>query len=708
VRHPRYLLASFILLSAPVSADEGMWLPSQTAAIGDEMRAAGLELDPALLGDFNRAPLNAIVSLGGCSAAFLSDQGLIATNHHCVYGSIQYNSSPEHNYLRDGFLARTLGDELPAAPGSRVYVIEDLRDVTGAVLRGATTLTAAAREDRIQANRKALIAACEKKPNRRCDVRAYFGGKQYFLQQQLEIQDVRLVYAPAGGVGNFGGEVDNWQWPRHTGDFGFYRAYVAPDGSSAPYSKTNVPYRPKAWLPVAKQGLKEGDFIMVAGFPGTTERHRTGAETRFYFEKYYPLQQRLLADYSDAITAATAGTPDLAIRYASILKGADNYKKKILGQLAGAESIRLIERKEADEQAFRAWVDADPARRQRWGNSIADLDRLATDANTAALDNLRGALLDRAQLYATAIRAYRWALERAKPDAQRKAGFQDRDRRTVQEALTQVERRFDPAVDRVLFEKAVAEYRKLPAAARNAGFDAALEKIGPDALYRDTKLGTTANRLALLDMPAEAFKTSTDPFVQLAVVAYPDVAMREAAGDARAGNLQAARSAYMDARMAYAASQGRTLYPDANGSLRFSYGKVTTKKRDGMAWSAFTSGEGILEKQTGRAPFAAPERTIERIKAKDYGPYSAPELGTLPVNYLGTVDITNGNSGSSTLNARGEFVGLVFDGTIEGIISDWWFDPSITRSIHVDSRYMLWTMDKVDGAQRLLDEMGLR
>jgi hypothetical protein len=702
------VLAPLILMAGPVAADEGMWLPSQTQAIGGQMRAAGLELDPKTLGDFNRAPLNAIVSLGGCSAAFLSDQGLIATNHHCVYGSIQYNSSPEHNYLRDGFLARTVGDELPAAPGSRVYVIEDLRDVTTAVLRGAANLGGEARNGRIESNRKALIAACEKKPNRRCDVRAYFGGKQYFLQQQLEIQDVRLVYAPAGGVGNFGGEIDNWQWPRHTGDFGFYRAYVAPDGSSAPYSKDNVPYKPKAWLPIAKQGLKEGDFIMVAGFPGTTERHRTASETRFYFQNYYPLQQRLLAEYSDGINAATATSPDLAIRYASILKSADNYKKKILGQLAGAESIRLVDRKESDEAAFRAWIEADAARRQRWGQAIADLDQQTATANAAALEGLRRALLDRGQLYASAVRAYRWSLERGKPDAQRKAGFQDRDRRVVQEALTQVERRFDPAVDRALFEMAVAEYRKLPAAARNPGFDAALERIGMDKLYRDTKLGTTAARLALLEMSADALKASSDPFVQLAVAAYPDIAARELKSDARAGDLQAARSAYMEARMGYAASQSRTLYPDANGSLRFTYGKVTAKKRDGMAWSAFTTAEGVVEKQTGREPFDAPQRTIDLIKAKDYGPYTAPELGTLPVNYLGTVDITNGNSGSSTLNARGEFVGLVFDGTIEGIISDWWFDPSITRSIHVDSRYIFWTMAKVDGAQRLLNEMGVR
>ena len=240
-----------IFIPAAALADEGMWLPSQTGAIADQMKAAGLELDAKTLGDLQRPPLTAIASLGGCSAAFLSPEGLVATNHHCVAGSLQYNSSPENDYLTNGFLAKELGDELPAAPGSRVYVIEDLRDVTKDMLKGADKLEGRARYDRLQANRTALIEACEKQANRRCDVRAYFGGQQYWLQQQLEIKDVRLVYAPAGGVGNFGGEKDNWMWPRHTGDFSFYRAYVAPDGSSAAFSKDNVPFKPKAWLPIA-------------------------------------------------------------------------------------------------------------------------------------------------------------------------------------------------------------------------------------------------------------------------------------------------------------------------------------------------------------------------------------------------------------------------------------------------------------------------
>ncbi|WP_284284371.1 S46 family peptidase, partial [Mesorhizobium amorphae] len=270
--------------------------------MGAAMRADGLQIDPAQLRRLDAGPLNAIVSLGGCSASFVSPQGLVATNRHCVFGSIQYNSKEGQDYLTNGFLAKIQGQELPAAPGSRIYVIEDISDVTAEMLKGVSDkLDGLARYERLDTNRKALVAACERQPNRRCDVRSYYGGASYYLEQKLEIQDVRLVYAPAGGIGNFGGQTDNWMWPRHTGDFGFYRAYVAPDGSSRPYARDNVPYRPKNWLRIAPEGVQEGDFVMVSGFPGTTDRLRTAGEVRFNFEHYEPLLQHLDSDYAAQI-----------------------------------------------------------------------------------------------------------------------------------------------------------------------------------------------------------------------------------------------------------------------------------------------------------------------------------------------------------------------------------------------------------------------
>ena len=703
---PIALATISFLVAAPAAADEGMWLPRQTPQLAETLRSNGLTLDPATLADLQKAPMNAIASLGGCSAAFLSPQGLVATNHHCVYGSIQYNSKPGQDYLTDGFLAAALGDELPAAPGSRIYVIEDLRDVTKEMNKGVTAkLGGLARFEKLEANRKGLISACEKQPSRRCDVRAYYGGATYFLQQQLEIKDVRLVYAPAGGIGNFGGETDNWMWPRHTGDFGFYRAYVAPDGSSAPFAASNVPYRPKAWLKVAKEGVKENDFVMVAGFPGTTSRLVTAEEAKFNFATLTPVQQTLLNEYSDAIEKATAGDPAATIKYASIIQGADNYKKKYLGEMAGADRIGLAARKDAQEAEYRAWIAADPARARMY--DPARLDALVAEANQSALDNVRMGTLSRAQLLGAARNLYRWSKERQKPDAQRDSGYQDRDRLLTEQRLTQIERRFMPKVDRVLFEQALTEYRKAPVEKRDAALEAKLAQIGMDRLYGETKLGDTATRLAWLDKSPAEFETSTDPFIQLAVAAYPRDIAREREAKERSGKIQAARSVYMQGMLAFAQSKGRTLYPDANGSLRFTYGKVTGKNVDGQAWTPFTTAEGLVAKQTGKGEFAAPDKAIQLIRAKDHGRYASPELGTLPVDFMSTVDITNGNSGSSTLNARGEFVGLAFDGTLDGVIADWSYDPTINRTIHVDSRFMLWTMDKVDGAQRLLAEMGV-
>ncbi len=698
-----------LFLSQAAIAEEGMWLPNQTPELASKLKEAGLEIDPGLLSNLQSAPMNAIVSLGGCSAAFLSPDGLVATNHHCVYGSIQYNSKPGQDYLTDGFLAKTNADEVQAAPGSRIYVIEDLREVTSAMNKGVTTkLDGLARFDKLEANRKSLIAACEKQANRRCDVRAYFGGHTYYLQQQLEIKDVRLVYAPASGIGNFGGETDNWQWPRHTGDFGFYRAYVSPNGASVPYAKDNVPYKPKSWLKIATAPLTEGDFVMVAGFPGVTQRLQTAAEVKNVFDSVYPIDQQLRAEYSDAIVRATAGDPATQIKYASILKGSDNYKKKLLGEIAGAEAIGLMARKDAADTAFRAWVAADAGRTAKYRPALAALDANIVEANDARLNGLRLSTVNRSQLMSAAVLLYRWAKEQEKPNAQRESGYQERDRLPVTERLAQMERRYDAGVDRILFDQALTEYRKVPADKRNTEFEAKLAAIGVDKLYANTKLGDSTTRANLLTKSAAEFEASDDPFIQLAVAAYPTMMADESRAKARSGRIQAARSVVMGGQLAFAKSQERTLYPDANGSLRFTYGKVTGKTRDGQIWTPFTTAEGVVAKQTGRGEFDAPDAAIASLKAKDFGNYADPKLGTLPVNFLSTVDITNGNSGSSTLNGKGEFVGLAFDGTLDGVVADWSFDPSVNRTIHVDSRYMLWTMEKVDGADRLLQEMGVK
>ncbi|MFQ3595138.1 MAG: S46 family peptidase, partial [Sphingomonadaceae bacterium] len=581
-------------LAAPLLAAEGMWMPSQAPALGAALAQAGLAIPAASLADLAAPPMGAIASLGGCSASFVSPRGLVATNHHCVLGSIQFNATPQRNLLRDGFLARRLDEEVPAAPGTRVLVLQSLDDVTSQMLAGVTARTTGrARIRQIEANRAALIAACEAEPGIRCDVRAAFGGTQYWQQRMLEIRDVRLVHAPAGSIGNFGGEIDNWQWPRHTGDYSFYRAYVGPDGKPADFAPENVPYAPRAHLRLATDDLKEGDVVLIAGFPGRTERFRSAAETRGWYETIYPLQQRLLADYSALIARETKDEAD-RIAYASIKAGADNIAKKIKGQMEVASSADLVGQKDAADARLGEWA-ARPGNRRTHGTAIAAFDSLTPESLAAERAQLVNATLNRAQLLSAARTLYRWANEQLKPDAEREPGFQARDRQQLVDRLSLIDRRYVARIDRAILEQALAEVRQLPEAQRNVALEKAIADIGLDRLYAETKLADRDSRLAWLDQPPAAFMESEDPFIRAAVAGYAADMAAELRQKDLAGRVDAARHARMTAVRAHATEEGRLLYPDANGFLRFTFGHVRGRPtRDGEAWTAFTTAAGIL------------------------------------------------------------------------------------------------------------------
>ncbi|MCF8207088.1 MAG: S46 family peptidase, partial [Methylotenera sp.] len=351
IRHSLTLLAAATLAVTSAHAEEGMWMPKQLPQISKGLKAGGLALDPAKLKELTDFPMGAVVSLGGCTASFVSPQGLVVTNHHCAYGSIQYNSRPDRDLLKNGFYATTLADELPAAPGSRVYVTVDMKDVSAEILNDKTrALTGKARTDAIEATEKQLVAACEADKGHRCNVYSFFGGLQYQLIKQLEIRDVRLVHAPATGVGLFGGDADNWMWPRHTGDYSFYRAYVGPDGKPADFSKDNKPYTPKHFLKVASptaSPLNEGDFVMVTGYPGRTNRHRLPTEVDFAFGWQQPTQAKLMGEPIDLIKAETAGRREGEIKMASRMQGLQNYYKNLTGQQASYDGSDILARKQA-------------------------------------------------------------------------------------------------------------------------------------------------------------------------------------------------------------------------------------------------------------------------------------------------------------------------------------------------------------------------
>ncbi len=714
-------LTSTILLMASTSASyavEGMFTPDQLPEIAKDLRAKGLKMKPEQISDLTGFPMGAVVSLGGCTASFVSPQGLVVTNHHCAYGSIQYNSTEEQNYLEDGFLAKNLEAELPAAPGSRIYVTVNLNDVTEKVTGGLKAeLSGEERFAAIDANRKALIAECEADEGHRCRVSSFYGGLQYKLIKQLEIKDVRLTYAPAGAIGKYGGDIDNWMWPRHTGDFAFYRAYVSPDGKSADYSEANVPFEPAHHLKVSAAGLDDGDFVMVAGYPGRTSRYMRLAQVKNTFDWQYPTWQTLLDDWIGAINNASEPGSDARIKYESRLAGLNNFNKNLGGQIEGARRVGLVERRAAREAALNAWI-AKEAPNAGYAEAIAALDALSEEAAKATRSNYWYNNATRPQLLGAAQRLYRLSHERLKPDAERESGYQERDMTRMKQSMTAMDRRYDSQVDKAEWMVFLRGYMNQPTEERVAVLDKALsltEGMSDAALaakieryYTATKLGDLDTRLGLMESTPESLEASTDPFMRLAIALYDHERAMEAASKDRAGRRATLQPKYMEAIIAWQKDQGFTAYPDANSTLRVTYGNVLGgSPKDGMRYDPFTRLQGITEKDTGEDPFNSPQSQLDLIKAENYGRYELDSIDSVPVNFLTDLDSTGGNSGSATLNAKGHLVGLLFDGTIESVNSDWDFDPRTTRSIHVDSRYMLWVMEKVDNAEGLLEEMDI-
>jgi hypothetical protein len=703
--------------TAPLAAKEGMFTPDQLPEIAADLRDTGLEISPEALSDLTGFPMGAIVSLGGCSASFVSPAGLVVTNHHCARGSVQYNSTAENNYLENGFLAKAKRDELQAAPGSRIYVTVAESDVTERMRAGTERLAPNARYDTIEQRMKDIVAECEQDAGHRCLVASFYGGDQYKLIKRLEVRDVRLVYAPADSIGKYGGDVDNWMWPRHTGDFAFYRAYVAPDGSAADYSTANVPFAPEHHLKVSRAGLEDGEFVMAAGYPGSTSRYATLTEVENTFGWQYPTFVGLLNEWIATIEETAPAGSDARVKYEARLAGLNNYEKNLRGQIEGARRVGLIDRRRARETSLADWIGADRSRAE-YASATRDLQALSTEEAAATRQNFWYNYATNSQMLSTAERLYRLAKERQKPDAERDPGFQQRDMTFFRQGLEALDRRYDASVDKAEWLLFLDKYLDQPAASRVQALDRALGLSGTvdraalerrlDGYYAQTDLDEAQQRLALMVATPAQLEASGDPFMQLAVALYDYERQLETQGEERAGRMLAVRPTYMEAITDWQRSQGVTTYPDANSTLRVTYGKVLGGvPRDGMAYLPFTTLEGITEKDTGVEPFNAPEKQLEAIRKRDYGRYALDAIGSVPVNFLSDLDSTGGNSGSATLNARAELVGLLFDGTFESVNSDWDFDPRTTRTIHVDTRYMLWVMDKVDGADALIREMDI-
>ena len=709
------VVASLALVQAAHAA-EGMWVPQQLPEIAGPLKQAGLKLSPEQISDLTGDPMGAVVALGGCTASFVSPQGLVVTNHHCAYGAIQLNSTAEKNLIKDGFNAPTLKDELSAGPNARVFVLDQITDVTD---QAKAAIAAAgkdplARTRALEAFDKAQTAACEADAGFRCRLYSFSGGNTYRLFRNMEIKDVRLVYAPPGSVGKFGGDVDNWMWPRHTGDFSFYRAYVGKDGKPAAFSADNVPYQPKHFLKFADQPLGADDFVMVAGYPGRTNRYALAAEFNETASFTYPTIARHYNAVLDLIAKAGKADPDVKVKYAATAASMNNVAKNYVGQLEGFKRIDAAGQKQAEEAAVLAWLKKQGAAGKPALAAHAQLVKhLDTSKSTRERDLFVGQFNNTSAVGA-ALALYRLSIERAKPDAQREAGYQERDLPTIEGSLRQMDRRYVAGMDQQLQQYWLNQYVALPPAQRTndvlnqwlAGSDAA----AVDGLVRKlsgTKLGSLDERLTWFKADRAAFEASTDPVIQYAVATMPALLQQEEQKKTREGESLLARPAYLQAVADYKKSKGGFVYPDANLSLRITFGNVMGYGKDGVNYTPFTTLEGVAAKETGEDPFDSPKALLDAVKAKRYGGLEDKRIGSVPVNFLSNLDITGGNSGSPVLDAHGKLVGLAFDGNWESVSSNWVFDPVMTRMIAVDSRYMQWIMQEVAPAPQLLKELNL-
>ena len=700
----------------------GMWMPQQIASTHAEtLKRMGLEIDPQVFADPLEFPLNAIVHLGGCSASFISPEGLTITNYHCVQGYLQYNSSESDNLLHTGFKANNRGEEVSAGPIARVYVTTAVTDVTERVLEGIRDIEDdLERYKVIEQRKKNLTKEFEDaNPHSRCDVVSYYGGGKFYVITRLEIKDVRLAYAPHRGIGEFGGDIDNWMWPRHTGDFSLLRAYVAPNGTPTEFSEENIPFKPKAYLKIAKEGFKPGDLAFVVGYPGRTERLTTAVETEFDVDWNMPYRIQLYQKLIDVLHETAGDDETLNIKAAGMLAGLENTKKNFIGVLDGVRKKDLVKDKFRNEDKLQDWIKSNSDRQTKYGSVINEINALLKQHYQSREKDLMTRQIGRVSLLNSAVNIARMAEERPKPDLERDPDYQERNWQRLEQREVQVQQSYSRELSIAILKLLLSECTKLSEENRpevlaymfGKGDISELEiENYLNALFDKSEMENVEIRTQLLkNASTEDLQKSDDSIIQLALKLSPSLEDIKEREKRLSGALVLLHPLYFEALNEYNSGY---LPPDANGTIRISFGTVRGFKPTPEAneYYPFTKIWEMIEKwgrYQGKHPFDAPDAIIDAVQQRRFKDYVPEDIGQVPINVLTDLDITGGNSGSATLNRKGEFSGIAFDGNIEGVASDLVFLPELTRAIHVDVRYILWILDEVENADHLLYEMGI-
>ena len=653
------VILAMLMAVTSVWADEGMWmLPTLKKMNESDMKKLGLKISASEIYNEKKASIkDAVVHFGGgCTAEIISEKGLLVTNHHCGYSSIQALSTPEHNYLEDGYWAMNLSEEIPV-PGLTVTFLQSMTDITGM------------KQNKVDALMKKISDA---NPDCQVTTTGFYNDNQRYIIVNKVYRDIRFVGAPPASAGKFGGETDNWMWPRHTCDFSMFRVYTGPDGEPADYSEENIPLRPKQFLSISLKGMDEGDFAMIMGYPGRTQRFQTAAQ----LEQMMEVQDVRIAARTvrqDVMWQGMRANDTIGLQYANKYASSANGWKKWQGMKECFADLDVIERQRQKEADFMEWVNAKPKRAAKYANAITDIET-AVKASTEY--NIRNAV------YSESL---------GNIELLRLLNMTDENRESFY-------RNYSASLDRDITKAMIKFY--MENASPKDSFD--ISGLNVDTLFAYS-VYTDPAKLREADEDTKANDPARNLFVDMQEVRGR---IMESFPSGEYALLNPASTLYTAGLMEW--TKGAKSYPDANSTCRLTYGTVqgyTTK--DGKKYTYYTSMQGVIDKEDPtNYEFRVPARQKELFQKRDFGQYAGPD-GDVPVCFLTNLDITGGNSGSPVMDAEGNLIGLAFDGNWEAMSGDVIFEPELQRCICVDIRYVLWMMDKFGGAGYLLDEMNI-
>ncbi|OYD44245.1 dipeptidyl-peptidase 7 [Sphingobacterium cellulitidis] len=713
------LIAAFLttgtILIPNAIPDEGMFPLSELSKAG--LKKAGLKISEKEIYNPGQIGLvDALVQVSGCSGSFVSPNGLIITNHHCAFSAVQLASTPEHNYLENGFVANSHEQEIEAK-GLNIRITDSYQDVSQRILEAVANVSDPSQRIDIINNKRQEIAkeAEAQDPTIKAEVSEMFIGKSYVLFRYKTIEDVRLVYVPRQNIGEFGGETDNWVWPRHTGDFSFLRAYVAKDGSSAKYSKDNVPYKPKKHLKVNPNGVKENDFVFILGYPGRTFRHRPA--------QYIEYQQQYLLPYTSELydfqnqQMLLAGKDDKAteLALATRIKRNANVMKNYRGKLKGLRNIDLINSKIKEDEELAKFIQNDAELKSKYGSLMEDIDQHYKQVFNNAekelwYNNIYSGI--RSLQFASLTNSFQEALNK-ELSSSRKAELFNANIANFKKQLAGLYESFNINVDKSIASNMFAQAYQLKDG-NSLPFVAAHkfnnEQAASDFISRiieDSKLSNQEYFENTVLKDANSFLKYSDELMKFQKELDSEMQPFYAEQKRREGNLNKLMADYMAVKEKF---QSKSFIPDANSTLRLTFGNIKGySPADANYMAPFTTVKGIIEKgNSGLPEFEYPEAIKTNWLDKNFGNYFNKDLNDVPVNILYNMDTTGGNSGSPIMNAYGELIGVNFDRAYDATINDFAWNESYSRSIGVDIRYVLWIADKIDNAQFIIQEMGVK